>query len=126
METLRKAFLRTAVVGGSGSVVLMMMSGLRPPVFLIILFIGWVLSPFAALVFATIVSRRWPMIVKQTLYFLMLVIVLGSLAIYGYVLVRPPASQPASPYVAVPMASWLLIAIALSIAALISHRSKGE
>ena len=121
METLRKVTLITATIGGAGAVCLMLMSGLHPPVLLVVLFIGWVLAPFAALVFANLVSRRWSIVTRYTLYSATLVIAVCSLAIYGYVLFRPPVSQPAFPYVAVPVGSWLFIAIALPVAALISR-----
>lgn len=121
MEALRKASLITAVVGGLGSVCLMLMSGLRPPVLLIVLFIGWVLAPFAALVIANLVSGRWSIITRNALYSVMLVVTLCSLTIYGFVLVRPVAPQPAFPYVTVPIGSWLFSAIALAVAALIAR-----
>jgi hypothetical protein len=47
----------------------------------------------------------------------MLLLAVCSLAIYAYVLTRPMPSKPAFPYVAVPLGSWLLIAVALPAAA---------
>jgi phosphate/sulfate permease len=115
---LRKGSIIAAIIGGLGSVGLMSMSGLRPPVFLIILFIGWVLAPFAALVFARWFFPKWPDIVRQTIDWLMIMLAVLSLPIYVYVLVKPLPSQPAFPYVAVPLGSWVLIALALPAAAL--------
>jgi predicted neutral ceramidase superfamily lipid hydrolase len=118
---LQTGSLIAAIVGGLGSICLMLMSGLRPPVFLIVLFIGWVSAPFAGLILASKLARRWSSITRSTLYVLMLAISFCSLAIYAYVLVRPPMSQPAFPYVAVPLVSWLVIVITIGLAALISR-----
>jgi hypothetical protein len=51
----------------------------------------------------------------------MLVVTLGSLAIYGDVLLRPP-KKAAFPFLVVPFGSWLLMTIAVPVAALISRR----
>jgi hypothetical protein len=52
-----------------------------------------------------------------------LVITLGSLALYGKVVSAPAGAPNAFAFVAVPPASWLLMTIALLIAALISRRT---
>jgi len=79
----------------------------------------WVLSPFMAVLLADVVSKGWPILTRAALYSVMLVLTLGSLAIYGDAALRPRA-KAAFVYVVVPPASWLLIAIVLPIAALIS------
>jgi hypothetical protein len=114
------------VIGGLGSVALMLLSGLRPPVFLIILFIGWVLAPFVLLGATIVLSSRWSTITRHTLYWLTMLIAAGSLAIYIYVLIKPLQSQPAFPYVAVPIVSVVIILAALLVTALISRRSHRE
>jgi FtsH-binding integral membrane protein len=123
-EKLRTASLIAAAVGALGSVCLMLMAGLHPPVLLVVLFIGWVLAPFAALVLAIILSRRWSEFTKNTVYAVTFVVAICSLAVYGYVLVRPAASQPAFPYVAVPLLSWLLIFASVAVSALVSRRKE--
>lgn len=67
---------------------------------LILIFVVWVLSPFAALLW----TRRWPAI--------MLAIPLCSIAIYAYIALGPPRPQIAFTFLIVPAASWLAIAIA--------------
>jgi len=89
---------------------------------LLVLFALWVLSPFVVLVLANMVSKRWSVLTRATLYSVMLVLTLGSLAIYGDVALGPPRAQTAFVFVVVPPASWLLIAIVLPTAALLSGR----
>ena len=117
---LRGGALIAAVVGAAGSLALMLRAG-RPPLFLLVLFIGWVLSPFVALVLADIASKRWSVLTRATLYSVMLVLTLGSLAIYGGVLLRPP-KKAAFAFLVVPFGSWLVMTIAVPIAALISRK----
>jgi len=81
------------------------------------LFTIWVLSPFVALVLAEVVAKRWSVLTRATLHGVMLIVTLGSLAIYGSVAVGPPRSKPAFMFLVVPFGSWLLVAIAVGIAA---------
>jgi hypothetical protein len=113
----------TAVVAGAvGSVGLMLWVGHRNPSrVLLFLFVIWDLSPFMALLLADIVSKRWSVITRATLYGVMLILTLGSLALYGDVVWRP-RPQPAFLFLVVPLGSWLLMTIAIPIAALISGR----
>jgi hypothetical protein len=89
---------------------------------LLVLFALWVLSPFIALALANVVSKRWTVLTRATLHSVMLVLTIGSLAIYGDVALGPPRAKTAFVFVVVPPASWLLIAIAVPMAALISGR----
>ncbi len=118
-----RAVARIAVVAGAvGSLGLMLRAGRSTPRLLLVLFVIWVLSPFAALAWANMVSQRWSAVTRATLYCVTLVITLSSLAIYGD-LVSPPAGSPgAFRFVAVPPASWLLAMIVVPIAALVSRR----
>jgi len=119
---LRAVALIAVMAGAGGSVALMLRAGRSTPRFLLVLFVIWILSPFVALTWANIVSKRWSVLTRATLYCVTLVITLGSLAIYGD-LVMPPAGSPrAFVFVAVPPGSWLLMTIVVPIAALISRR----
>jgi hypothetical protein len=71
---------------------------------------------------ADVVSKRWSVLTRATLHSAMLVLTLGSLAIYGVVALGPPRAKTGFAFVVVPPASLLLIALALPIAALISGR----
>ena len=120
---LRAAALIAVLVGAVGSVGLMLYVGRRNDSrILLVLFVLWVLSPFMVLVLANVVSKRWSVLTRATLYSAMLVLTLGSLAIYGDVALGPPRPKPAFVFLVVPLASWLLIAIVLPIAAILSGR----
>ena len=120
---LRAAALIAVLVGAVGSVGLMLYVGRRNDSrILLVLFVLWVLSPFMVLVLANVVSKRWSVLTRATLYSVMLVLTLGSLAIYGDVAFGPPRVKTAFVFVVVPPASWLLIAIVVPTAALISRR----
>ena len=115
--------LVAVVAGAVGSFGLMLRAGQRTPRLLLVLFTIWVLSPFAALLWANIVSKRWSVLTRATLYCATLVITLGSLAIYSeLVVVRPRGSANAFLFVAVPPASWVFMTIVVALAALVSHR----
>ena len=108
--------------GAVGSLGLMFRADQRTPRFLLVLFVFWILSPFVALAWANMVSKRWSFLTRTTLYVVTLVITLGSLAFYGKFILPPAGSPRAFVFVAVPPASWLLMTIVVSIAALISRR----
>ena len=128
---LHAAGLIAVLVGAVGSVGLMLHAGRNNPSrLLLVLFVLWVLSPFIVLVLANMVSKRWSVLTRATLYCVTLVITLGSLAIYGeLVVVKPPGSANAFLFVVVPPGSWLLLAIVVPTAAFISrsrsHRGAG-
>ena len=120
---LRVAALIAVLAGAAASLGLMLHAGRRNDSrILLVLFAIWVLSPFMALVLANVVSKRWSVLTRATLYSLTLVLTLGSLAIYGDVALGPPRAKTAFVFVVVPPASFLLIAIVVPIAALISGK----
>jgi hypothetical protein len=116
LAVLRAAALVAVAAGAAGSLGLMLIAG-HPPLFLRLLFAIWVLSPFAALAAAHAVSSHWSRPTRATLYSLTLAVTLVSLSIYGTVALGPPRPQEAFVFVVVPPASWLLIAVALPLAA---------
>jgi hypothetical protein len=93
---------------------------------LLVLFTLWVPSPFVAVVFAIIVSKDWSVLTRATLYSVVVFLTVSSLAIYGDVAFGPPRTKTAFAFVAVPPASWLLIAITVLIAGLISGSAHVE
>src|SRR5579863_6005289 len=81
---LLRADLIVLRAGAVGSLGLMLYAGRhRNSRILLLLFAAWVLSPFMAAVLTNVVSQGWPVITRATLSVTMLVITLGSLAIYG-------------------------------------------
>ena len=120
---LRAVALFAAVTGAVGSVGLMLRASQHPPRLLLVLFTLWVLSPFVALLWASMVSKRWSAVTRTTLYGATLIVALGSLAIYGdLVHVKPAGSPNAFLWVIVPPVSWAFAAIVVSLSALISRQ----
>ena len=118
---LRVAALSAVLVGAGVSVGLMLRAGRSSDErLLVILIAGWVFAPFAALLLAHLVSRRWSVPTRATLYCLMLVLTLGSLAIYVGDAFGTPTTVV---YVGVPLASWLVIALVVPIAAFMFGRA---
>jgi len=111
-----------AIGGGLISVCLMLMSNLRPPLFLIIIFIGWVISPFLAIALL-IKLKRWSVREVKLLALTGVVLAVISWTVYSFVLFRPPASQPAFPYVMLPIVSWVVTLISAGFAIISSRRS---
>lgn len=121
---LRIVSLIATGAGAVGSVGLMIWIGHRnPSLVLLSLFVIWDLSPFIGLVLADILSRRWSRLVRVALYLLMLIITLGSLVLYGDVVLRP-RPQPAFRFLIVPLASWLLLMTVVSIGVLSGRQSR--
>ena len=123
---LHTAARAAAVVGAVGAVALTLYAGRGNNLpFLMILMSGWVFAPFFGFALASRLSGRWPTSTRTALDFLILVIAVASLAVYAYDAFGPPHAQRATPYVAVPIASWLLMLIGVAIAALIARRRAG-
>ena len=118
---LRGAALVAVAVGAAGSLVFMLGAGANTPRLLLVAFVFWILTPFAALAWANMVSRRGSALTRTALQGVTLVITLTSLAFYGGVIPPPAGSAPAFVFVAVAPASWALLAI-VPIAAWISRR----
>jgi len=113
-----------AVVGAVGAVALMLYAGrANQHILVTVLFVFWVLAPFVALAWADRMSVRWSVVTRTALHWMTLVITVGSLAIYVQRVLRPPRTTGAFVFVAVPVASCLLAAIAVAVAALLSRRS---
>lgn len=121
---LLRAVARIAVlIGALGSVSFTLRAGQRNPSrLLMVLFVIWVLSPFIATLFGNFMLRDGPMLTRAALYSVAMILSVVSLAIYGQVALGPPRPKTAFAFVVVPLLSWLLIALAVAVAAFISHR----
>ncbi len=115
LRPLRALTLVVTVVGAIASVFFMFRASAHPPLLLVILFTGWVLSPFAALLAADRISQRWSMAARATVYAGALLIVNVSLAIYAFVAFGPPRPKVAPFFLMVPAASWVLIVATLLV-----------
>jgi hypothetical protein len=119
---LRLAALISLVIGSVGSIGLWIHAARHPPVLLIVLFVIWVLSPFAGLGVAHQVSKRLAPGPQATLYIVTVFVALASLLIYGDDALNHSTTHPAFVYVMVPPAAWLFGVTALLIAALRARR----
>lgn len=122
----RTAALVALLAGAGGSLGLLLRSGQRTPRLLLIIMAIWVLSPFIALAWAGLVSKRWPVPIRTALYGVMPAVTMGSLAIYGDDALHHRTAHAAVVYVIVPPVSWLLIAIVVGMAAIKSGRRSGR
>lgn len=122
IRSLRAIAPIALVVGAAGSLGFLFHEGRRTPRFLLLLFVLWVLFPFATLIWATLVSKRWPVVTQAALYSVILAVTLGTLTIYAAVACGLFSARPAAIFLLVPPASLLLTGIVVSIAALTSRR----
>jgi hypothetical protein len=114
------------LVGAAGSLILMFNAGRNQnSIILIVLFTGWVLSPFIALLIADVISKRWLIKTPITLYFLTLFITTVSLLGYSGAL-NVPGTKPAFKFLIVPLISWVLILIIIPISVSRSRRKSPE
>jgi len=120
---LRTAALIAVLAGAVGSVGLLLRATNRNPSQLLVLLLAiWVVSPFMALLWASIVSTRWSVLTRVTLCAMMLIVPLSSVAFYVADAIWPRTSPGPFVFIPVPPASWLLGAILVLIAAFISGR----
>jgi len=120
--SLRTAARFAVVTGAVASLALMLIAGRSTPRLLLVGFVGWILSPFVILGWAAKASDGWSALARTTLDVVSLLIALGSVATYAAVVVTSTGSPRGPAFVAVPPASWLLMAAAAGIAALVSRR----
>jgi hypothetical protein len=119
---IRTIALVVVIIGAVCSLCLMFHAGRHTPVLLLILFVGWVLSPFIGLLIANKISKHWSVPTRATIYCLMLVLTLVSLVSYSGAL-TPPGTRPAFIFLIVPLTSWLFILTVIPIARKLSRNS---
>jgi hypothetical protein len=115
---LRVVALGAIAIGAIGSLGFMLYVGHRNSSrILLALFALWVLSPFVGLAVAYVFSKRWTDFARSVLYRATLILALGSMAIYGDVAFGMPRANPAFMFLAVPLASWLIVASIAAVGA---------
>ena len=82
---------------------------------LIVLFTGWVLSPFTTLFIADMIFKRWLTLTRKAFYFLSIFVTFGSLISYSGAL-DSTNTKTAFKFLVVPLISLLLILIFLIVA----------
>jgi hypothetical protein len=120
---MRTVALTIVVVGAVGSLYFMFDAGRnQKSILLITLFTAWVLSPFVGLFLANKISNRWTVSARASLYWLMIILTIGSLIAYSGALI-PPNTKAAFIFLVVPLLSWVLIVTVFLIARKISRKS---
>lgn len=116
-----------AVVGAIGAVALTLYAGRDNglPV-LMILMAGWVFAPFFGFALASRFTSQWPARARVMLDVTIVVIAILSLAIYARNALGPEHAQRATPYVAVPIVSWLLLSAVMATGAVLARRRSGS
>jgi hypothetical protein len=123
---LRIMALIGVLVGAADSLGMVLHAGRNNhSLLLVLLFVIWVLSPFITLGVANVVFKSWSVLKRLTLYWLTLALTIGSLVVYNGAL-SSLRTKPAFIFLAVPLASWLLIVIVLSVAMSHSRRTQGK
>jgi MFS family permease len=79
-------------------------------ILLIVLFTGWVLSPFIGFFLAHKISKHWTFPTRASHYWLMIILVIFSLVVYSGTFYTPK-TKPASMFLIIPLISWLLLII---------------
>jgi ACR3 family arsenite efflux pump ArsB len=90
-------------------------------VLLVLLFTGWVVSPFIALLLINIITKRWQVFDRLILYSLMMMLTVCSVVIYSG-LWSPPSAKTAFVFLVVPLLSWSLMGMILLAAKLSPSR----
>ena len=122
--TLRAIALIVLGAGAIASLGFMFRTGHneRSPL-LIAMFTGWVLAPFAELLFAECrLARRWPARTTTKLRYGMIIVPTVSVLYYSGSIPMPEGSRPAAVYLLVPLASLLVIGAGLLVRAVASRR----
>jgi hypothetical protein len=123
---LRIIALIVLFAGAIGSLVLLFNSGRNQrSIVLIVLFTGWVLSPFIGLFIADMISKRWLPKTRLAIYLLIIFITLASLLFYSGAL-NVPGTKPAFKFLIVPLISWVFILIFVPIKRKRANESRGK
>ena len=127
-KTSTQNFLRTTalivvLVGAVGSLYFMFSASRKQnSIILLGLFTAWVLSPFLGLFISNKISNRWTIPARALLYWLMIILTIGSLVAYSGAF-NTPETKNAFRFLIFPMISWILIVTVFLIARKISNKN---
>lgn len=108
---VRMTALVVLAAGAAASLMFMFRGHGNAPRFLMVLFTGWVLSPFVALAFASIASKKLTVVIQATVNCVALIISAVSVAAYAGLIPMPSGSRPAFLFLMVPFVSWVLMTL---------------
>jgi hypothetical protein len=83
-----------------------------------------VLSPFVGFFLATKTSNRWIIPGRSSIYWLMIILAIGSLVAYSGALTSS-GTKGAFMFLVAPFTSWVVIVIVFLISSRLSTKSKG-
>ena len=113
-----------AFLGAIGSLYFMFKAGRnQKSILLMFLFTGWVLSPFLGLFWAAKASNRWIIPARGSVYWLMIILAIGSLVAYSGAFI-PSGTKTAFIFLVAPFTSWFVIVIVFLISRRLSAKSK--
>ena len=120
---LRTTALIVALVGAIGSLYFMFSAGRKQnSIILLALFTAWVLSPFVGLFISNKISSRWTAPARASLYWLMIILTIGSLVAYSGAF-NTPETKNAFIFLIFPLISWFLNVTVVLIARKISGKN---
>jgi hypothetical protein len=120
---LHRASLLSLVFGSVLSLALELYAGRNNQHFITqVGFVGWVMGPFVILAWAHMRSAAWSARMRRALWSITVFIGVATVALYAHRIYRPPKAQPAAVFTITPVASVLLIVVALLIAVATSPR----
>ena len=115
--------LIVALVGAVGSLYFMFSAGRKQTsIILLALFTAWILSPFVGLFISNKISNRWTVPARTSLYWLMIILTIGSLVAYSGAF-NTHETKNAFIFLIFPLISWFLIVIVFLIARKISNKN---
>ena len=111
-------------IAGITSLALMVHAGRHQrSVILILLFVGWVVSPFLGLLYGYLSSRDWSSSARRTLHALTLAVVFICPGIYALAAFGYTNLKMGFVFLVVPLACWVLIGLLFCVALLSSRNS---
>ena len=114
------------MLGGAGSVALLLYAGRRNPSLLLTLLMAlWVLAPFAIVGVALWRSRRWPTAVATAVARVSVGLALASFALYAIDALRPFSAKAAFMFVLVPPVSGVVAVAVCALSLLWARRGAG-
>ncbi len=120
---LRTPALIVALVGAVGSLYFMFNASRKQnSIVLLGLFTVWVLSPFVGVFISNKISKRWTVITRSLLYWLIIILTIGSLVAYSGAF-NTPQTKNAFIFLIVPLISWILLIVAFLTARRLSQKT---
>lgn len=120
---LRTTALIVGLVGAVGSLYFMFNASRKQnSIILLGLFTAWVLSPFAGFFISNKISNRWTVTARSLLYWLMIVLTIGSLVAYSGAF-NTAQTKNAFRFLIVPLISWILLIVTILTARRLSRKT---